>query len=157
MFLIFDPDLLLLVVFRMINNQKLLIMKLHHFHFCLYSFMFAITFSASNHKTTEKGTPEQIISPSTGMSDSIWKVKPIAQLGDPAPGTDGNFEEFNKFHYLESGALVFWARYGKKKLKDWAFYSYKNGNLRIVFKSEEKFNEPDGIPKEFDYAVSYAL
>ena len=119
--------------------------------------MLAIIFSASNHKTTEKGIPEQIINSSTSMSDSIWKVKPIAKLGDPALGTDGNFEEFNRFHYLESGAFVFWARYGKKKLKDWAFYSYKNGNLRIVFKSEEKFSEPDGIPKEFDYAVSYAL
>lgn len=86
--------------------------------------------------------------------DTVWKATTIAKLNDPAPG-GGNFEEFGDHYYLESGAFIFWARFGRNKAKDWALYSYNNGNTISVFRAFEKTSEPDGVLKTFQYFNAY--
>jgi len=81
-------------------------------------------------------------------TDTIWNVKPIVKLNDPAPETGGSFLEFGKHYYLKSGVLVFWAKYGEDK-KDWALYSLKDEKIRLVFRGNTDFTEPDGVKKKF--------
>ncbi len=124
-------------------------MKRTVFLYCLCGFILIISLSVS---TPESKSVQSSISESniSGFTDSIWKVTPIVKLGDPAPGTGGTFLDFGPCYYLENGTLVFGARYGNKKVKDWALYSCKNGSVSLVFKIMEKYSEPDGIQKEFE-------
>jgi len=124
-------------------------MKKPLFLYCMTSIMISVVLSISNNKIIDESSTELLINHSTSMTDTTWKVKPIVKLGDPAPGTGGTFLEFRTCHYMENGTLVFGARYGNKKSKDWAYYTYKNGNVKLLYNTLEKYSEPDGIQKEF--------
>ncbi len=82
--------------------------------------------------------------------DTNWKVKPLVRLNDPAPGTGGTFLELGESFFIETGVLVFWARFGEDR-KDWAVYSLKDGQVKLVFKAYTELTDPDGVKKELVY------
>ena len=85
----------------------------------------------------------------TASADSTaWKARPIAKVGELAPG-GGVFKNIGDVYSLKSGTLLFWGQYGKGK--DWALYSCKKGKTNLEFKAFEAFTAPDGIVKEFAY------
>lgn len=93
--------------------------------------------------------PEAQAAPDARVLPGEWDLKPLARIGDPAPETGGRFEEFGHVYWLDSGVLVFWARFGPKQ---WAIYSWKDGRLQLVVPEGNNVQPPhaEGVMEKLD-------
>jgi hypothetical protein len=73
------------------------------------------------------------ISPSLDLPPSLegrWEAIPLVKIGAKAPGTPGEFTEFEDT-YATGNAFVFYARYGPRN-GDEGLFSWKNGTVSAI-------------------------
>lgn len=74
-----------------------------------------------------------------------WHLTPIVRLGDPLPGVGGRLEEVGDAYVLDSGWVVFWARYGPK---EWAAFSAKDNSVKLIFVEGKEVRPPNSDAQE---------
>jgi hypothetical protein len=85
--------------------------------------------------------PKPALEGPVSQVEGLWRLTSLVLKGAPAPGTNGQFQEFGETYVMEN-TLAFWSRFGAGD-KEWGLFSIREGKLSNVFVNGVEFIAPD--------------